>query len=444
MLDTILLVFILVGLAASAAGLLRALGRTAKLDESLREIQALAGAAEKNGERIERAVKAEIASNREEFNTSARETRQELAASVQKLAESIRGEIGQTANLQKNQLDTFSRQLASLIESNDRRLGEMRETVEKRLQLLQDENSRKLEDMRTTVGEKLDSTLNQRLGQSFKLVSERLELVQRGLGEMQTLAAGVGDLKKVLSNVKTRGIWGEVQLGMLLEQILTPEQYGTNVNTKNGSADRVEFAIKLPGRDSSNTEPVWLPIDAKFPYEDYHTLIEAQERGDADGVAAAGKALEARVKAEAKSIRDKYLDPPKTTDFAILYLPIEGLFAEVIRRPGLSEQIQREFRVTIAGPTTISALMSSLQMGFRTLAIEKRSSEIWTVLGAVKTEFGTFAEILDKTQKKLQEASNTIESASKKSRTIERKLKDVQGLPAGESVNLIGDGDESP
>ena len=314
----------------------------------------------------------------------------------------------------------------------------MRLTVETRLGAIQTENAAKLEEMRKTVDEKLHATLEQRLGESFKLVSERLEQVHRGLGEMETLAAGVGDLKKVLTNVKTRGTWGEVQLANLLEQVLTAEQYAENVATRPKSADRVEFAIRLPGREGG--QPVWLPIDAKFPVEDYQKLVEAQERADVVAVEAAAKALETRLKDEAKTIREKYIEPPHTTDFAILYLPTEGLYAEALRRPGLVEALQRDQRVSIAGPTTLAAMLNSLQMGFRTLAIEKRSSEVWAVLGAIKTEFGKFGEALAHTKKKLQEASNSIDKAEVRTRAVEKKLKNVEALPAPEAVALLGDG----
>jgi DNA recombination protein RmuC len=290
--------------------------------------------------------------------------------------------------------------------------------------------------MRETVDEKLHATLEKRLGESFKLVSERLDLVHKGLGEMQTLATGVGDLKKVLQNVKTRGTWGEVQLGNLLDEMMTTEQYEKNVATKKDSADRVEFAIKIPAKDEK-IKHIWLPIDAKFPLEDFQSLIDAEEKNDPVLIDKLSKALENRIKSEAKDIRDKYLDPPYTTDFGILFLPIESLYAEVLRRPGLSDTLQREYKVIITGPTTIAAILNSLQMGFRTLAIEKRSSEVWSVLGAIKKEFITFGDLLDKTHKKLQEASNTIDDASKKSRTIERKLSKVQELPSPEVVATL-------
>jgi DNA recombination protein RmuC len=290
--------------------------------------------------------------------------------------------------------------------------------------------------MRQTVDEKLQGTLERRLGESFKLVSERLEAVYKGLGEMQTLATGVGDLKRVLTNVKTRGTWGEVQLGMMLEEILTPDQYETNVATKDGS-ERVEFVIRLPGRGEDKDEIVWLPIDAKFPLEDYQRLVEAQEQGDVDAADTASRQLEVRIKGCANDICSKYLNPPKTTDFGILFLPTEGLFAEVMRRPGLSQTIQRTQRVVIAGPTTLWSILNSLQMGFRTLAIEKRSSEVWNLLAAVKTEFGKYGEVLAKVQKKLQEASNTVDTVAVRSRAIERKLKTVEGLPAGEAQKVL-------
>jgi DNA recombination protein RmuC len=274
-------------------------------------------------------------------------------------------------------------------------------------------------------------------------VSESLEKVQLGLGEMKSLATGVGDLKRVLTNVKARGTWGEVQLGALLEQVLTQDQYATNIATKPGSADRVEFAIKLPGRDEHALQPVWLPVDAKFPQEDYQRLLDAQDQANPVLVEESGRQMENRVKMEARSIHEKYVDPPYTTDFAIMFLPTEGLYAEVLRRPGLADWIQREFKILVTGPTTLAALLNSLQLGFRTLAIEKRSSEVWTLLGAVKTEFGKFGDVLEKTQKKLQEASNTIDDAGRRTRAIARKLKDVQELPVGEAVHLLGRADDA-
>jgi DNA recombination protein RmuC len=397
---------------------------------------------EKNQQRTESIIKEEIAKNRTETSQNNQLSRQEMSNSLKSFGDSLLSRMAEIAGLQKNQLDTFSKQLSTQTRTNEEKLEQMRETVEKKLKTLQDDNTKKLDQMRETVDEKLHATLEKRLGESFKLVSDRLEQVYKGLGEMQTLAAGVGDLKKVLSNVKSRGTWGEISLGFLIEELFTPEQYSKNVATKKGSSDRVEFAIRLPGRDKGEGE-VWLPIDSKFPEADYSRLIEAQEKAEPILVEEAAKSLEKFIKAEAKKINEKYLDPPNTTDFGIMFLPVESLYSEVLRRRGLFELLQREFRITVTGPTTLAALLNSLQMGFRTLAIEKRSSEVWTVLGTVKTEFGKFGDILDKTQKKLQEASNTIETAARKSRTIERKLKDVQEMPTGKTVEILPEIEEN-
>jgi DNA recombination protein RmuC len=315
-------------------------------------------------------------------------------------------------------------------------LEKVRETMEVKLAELQTKNEQKLEEMRKTVDEKLEGTLEKRLGESFKLVSERLEQVHKGLGEMQSMANSVGDLKKVLSNVKTRGTWGEIQLGALLEQVLTPEQYELNVAVRPGSGERVEFAIKLPGKNDSNV-PLWLPIDAKFPQEDYQRLIEATESGDTEGIAVAGKALETRLRNQARDISSKYIVPPHTTDFAILFLPSESLYAETLRRPGLWERIQSDYKVTIAGPTTIAALLNSLQMGFRTLAIQQRSSEVWNVLGAIKTEFTKYGEILAKVKKKIEEAGSQIEQTEQRTRVINRTLREVEALPSDKAAQII-------
>ena len=389
---------------------------------------------EKGQERAERALREEMARNRDEAAKSGRDTREELTRSLRDINESLLARVTEASTGQKNQLEIFTAQLNALTAQNVQKLDRISETVDARLKGLQEENSLRLEQMRATVDEKLHATLEQRLGASFRMVSERLEQVHKGLGEMQTLATGVGDLKRVLTNVKTRGIFGEIQLGNLLEQILTPEQYEANVVTKAGSAMRVEFAIKLPGRDGTQERPLWLPIDAKFPQEDYQRLLDAQEKADASAAEEAGKQLDRAVREMARNIRDKYLDPPATTDFGIMFLPTEGLYAEVLRRTGLCETLHREFRVVVAGPMTLTAILNSLQMGFRTLAIEKRSSEVWALLGGVKTEFTKFGDILDKTHKKLQEASDTIEDASRKTRTIERKLRSVQEQPAAEDT----------
>jgi DNA recombination protein RmuC len=389
-----------------------------------------------SNERIARALREEMSANRTETSISSKETREEIARAIKNFGDSIDRRIFSLTEAQSKNFDAFSDKLSEVIEKNDKRMEHVRETIEKRLDTIQKDNSEKLEKMRETVDEKLHATLEKRLGESFKLVSDRLEQVHKGLGEMQSLATGVGDLKKVLQNVKTRGTWGEVQLGSLLDQIMTIEQYEKNVATKKGSNDRVEFAIKIPAKDDK-IKNIWLPIDAKFPLEDFQNLIDAEEKCDLTLIASLGKALELRIKSEAKDIKEKYLDPPYTTDFGILFLPIEGLYAEVLRRPGLADTLQRDFKVIITGPTTIAAILNSLQMGFRTLAIEKRSSDVWATLGAIKTEFATFGDLLDKTHKKLQEASNTIESASRKSRTIERKLNKAQEMPVPEIVKEL-------
>jgi DNA recombination protein RmuC len=387
-------------------------------------------------DRLERSIREEFSNNRKELFNSAAQSREELSKSFQMFSQNILSSMSELSNQQKNLLDSFSKQLTDLTLLNEQKLERVKATVEERLTFLQEDNNRKLEQMRLTVDEKLHATLEQRLGESFKLVSERLELVHKGLGEMQTLASGVGDLKRVLTNVKTRGALGEIQLENILEQILTVEQYDKNVVTKKGSNDRVEFAVKLPSRDDRG-EQIYLPIDSKFPLEDYQRLQEAEEMGNQALIGEAIKNLEARIKLEAKRIRDKYIDPPNTTDFALMFLPIEGLYAEVLKRPGLWEVLQREYRVVVTGPTTLTALLNSLQMGFRTLAIQKRTSEVWQILGAVKTEFGKFGDILEKTHKKLQEASNTIESASVRTRAIERKLKSVEELPPAEAARIL-------
>ncbi|MDT8998663.1 DNA recombination protein RmuC [Paucibacter sp. APW11] len=336
--------------------------------------------------------------------------------------------------------DAMREQLQALQQSNEQRLAQVQGAVEQRLLAIQQDNEKKLEQMRATVDEKLHATLEQRLGESFKQVAERLEQVHKGLGEMQNLARDVGSLNRVLTNVKTRGVFGEVQLAALLEQVFTPEQYATNVATLPGSTERVEFAIKLPGQrrdEELGGAPLWLPIDAKFPREDYERLLEAQDRADAAGVEAAGKAIEARLRLEAKTIREKYIGPPHTTDFGMLFVPTEGLYAEALRRPGLVESLQREHKVMLVGPTTLLATLTSLQMGFRTLALEKRSAEVWEVLGAVKTEFGKFGDVLAKTKKKLEEASNTIDAAEVRTRAMSRKLKSVEALPDESSQQLL-------
>jgi len=396
---------------------------------------------------------------REETSAQARENRRELGVSLADLGRSLTQQMGTIASVQNNQIDAFAQQLAKLTGANEQRLGalresneqrlnalregtetrleSLRETLERRLRDLQADNAAKLEEMRRTVDEKLHATLEQRLGASFKQVSDRLEQVHKGLGEMQALASDVGDLKRVLTNVKTRGTWGEVQLASLLEQLLVPEQYGCNVAPVPGSNERVEFAIRLPG--STSDAPVWLPIDAKFPREDYDRLVLAQERADPVAAEVAGKQLEQRLRLEAKTIRNKYIAPPATTDFALLFLPTEGLYAEIVRRPGLVDELQRSWRVAVAGPSTLAAILSSLQMGFRTLAVEKRSSEVWQLLGAVKTEFGKFGDVLAKAKEHIDRAGTTLGTAATRTRAIERKLRGVESLSGPAAAQLLDD-----
>ena len=395
-------------------------------------------------DKIEREVRREIVdngrANRQELSTTFATFQQTL---TQQSAEAIRIQntqidaFGQQlALLQKTLSDTLVMQLQSVSESNARRMGEVRETLEKQLAQLQVTNSAKLDEMRKTVDEKLQTTLETRLGESFKQVADRLEQVHKGLGEMQTLAQGVGDLKHLLTNVKTRGIFGEAQLSALLEQVFTVDQYAAQVATQPGSKNTVDFAIRLPGRSDSGA-PLWLPIDAKFPNEDYERLLDAQARADVQAAEAAGKALEIRIRLEARSISEKYIAPPHTTDFAILFLPTEGLYAEVLRRPGLMESLSRDHRITLAGPTTLLAMLNSLQMGFRTLALEKRSSEVWQVLGAVKTEFGKFGDVLAKIKSNAETMLNTVSSAEQRSRVMGKALRNVEALPELDSARLL-------
>lgn len=359
------------------------------------------------------------------------------------LREEVALNIRATSDQQLKQLDVLSRQWGSLNEVNDKRMRDLQLSVEQRLSQIQQNNNERLEAMRVTVEEKLQGTLERRLGESFKLVGDRLEQVQRGLGEMQTLATGVGDLKRVLTNVKTRGTWGEVQLSMLLEQIMTADQYEVNSKLGRRSNDVVEFAIKLPGRDEDGST-VFLPVDSKFPQEQYLRILAGQDLGDVAAIELGRKELEMAIKVAARDIRDKYIHPPQTTDFGIMFLPTEGLFAEVMRIPGMCERMQVDYRVTIAGPTTLAALLNSLQMGFKSLAIQKRSSEVWRVLGAVKSEFGKFGDLLDGVQKKLNEAAHKIDDVAKKSRNIESKLRSVEVLPAAEAQLLLQNGENGP
>ena len=370
----------------------------------------------------EAVVREEFRASREEAARQARELRGEVAEAQAKANALLVQTLNALGESQKKLLDEAARST--------------RETLDMKFRAIQENNEKKLEEMRQTVDEKLHSTLEKRLGESFKLVSERLEAVQRGLGEMQALATGVGDLKRVLGNVKERGTWGEYQLGAFLEEILTPEQYARNVRTKEGR-ESVEFAVKLPGRGEGASEPVWLPVDSKFPKEAYERLVDASRSGDAEGASAASAELCRAVVKMAKDIQEKYINPPVSTDFAILFLPTEGLFAEVLRQPGLHDEIQQKQRVLIAGPTTLAAILNSLRVGFQTLAIEKRASEVWAVLGAVKSEFGKFGDVLDRVKKQINTVSNTLDESTRRTRAMERKLRTVQELPTGEALAVL-------
>lgn len=438
----IAIVFALLGVALAALFLMsRQLKTQADEVNAMTQLSASMQAA---NERLEREL-------RNAINESARGGRQELIQTLGTFQQSLVQQSAEATRTQNSQMDAFAQQLSllqktlsdtltqqvqQLSEANARRLTEMRGTLETQLAQLQQNNAAKLDEMRQTVDEKLQTTLQARLGESFKQVADRLEQVHKGLGEMNTLAQGVGDLKHLLTNVKTRGMFGEAQLASLLEQVMAPDQYAAQHATRPGSKNRVDFAIKLPGR-SDDGQPVWLPIDAKFPNEDYERLLEAQSKADAIQAELCSKALEARVRLEAKSITEKYVEPPYTTDFAILFLPTEGLYAEVLRRPGLIESLQRDYRVTLAGPTTLMAMLNSLQMGFRTLALEKRSSEVWQVLGAVKTEFGKFGDVLARVKEQTQSVLNTLDKAQTRSNVMHRALRQVEALPEGQVAGLL-------
>ncbi len=398
-----------------------------------------------------RLLREELRASREEASAAASELRREVSGTHQAGTEALVKTISQIGESQTTKFQAFTVQLKTLTESNQGGLKHLQETVDGRLQELRSSNERKLDQMREVVDEKLQSTLEKRLGESFKLVGDRLEAVQKGLGEMRSLASGVGDLKKVLTNVKTRGTWGEVQLGALLDQILTPEQFDRNVKTRPDSRDIVEFAIRLPGPSEDPAQCVWLPIDSKFPQEDYLRLVEASENGDAAAVLQAQNALVRSVQDSAKDVGTKYLNPPQTTDFAILFLPTEGLYSEVLRHPGLVERLQREHRIVVAGPTTLAAVLNSLRavlnslrIGFRTLAIEQRSSEVWKVLGAVKHEFGKFGDVLEKVKRQLDTAGRTIDETGRRTRAMEKKLRNVEELPADTATAMLDLAEDAP
>lgn len=452
--DSILLMVLLVlGVANAVLVLWLALRRTPANAEEALARQQLQTVLQQQGLLLEQRLERVEGELRREVGDSARTGRQEIQQTLATFQETITRQGAEATRTQNAQIDAFAQQLVQLrgslgdtltlqlkaiMESNERRMAEMRATLEAQIAQLQASNAAKLDEMRATVDEKLQSTLETRLGESFKQVAERLEQVHKGLGEMQTLAQGVGDLKHLLTNVKTRGMFGEAQLGSLLEQVFAPDQYATQVPTRPGSRNMVDFAIRLPGRGDDGA-PCWLPIDAKFPNEDYERLLDAQQRADAEAAELAGRALEQRIRLEARSMAEKYLEPPHTTDFAILFLPTEGLYAEVLRRPGLMEALQREHRVTLAGPTTLMAMLNSLQMGFRTLALEKRSSEVWQVLGAVKTEFGKFGDVLAKVKNQTQTVLNTLDAAEVRSRAMGRALKGVEALPQAQAQRLLPD-----
>jgi len=427
-----MIIALTIGIAAVALLLGLMLSRLAGIARDYREVAHMKAQLAMLGvqnERLERELRAELVQSRIESGQHAQAARAELGATLVQFTQTLQNQLGNMAHVQHERLST-------LTQSNEQRLDAVRTTLEQRLDMLRSDNAHKLEQMRETVDEKLHATLEQRLGESFKMVSDRLEQVHRGLGEMQSLALGVGDLKRVLTNVKTRGTWGEVQLATLLSEMLTPQQYEANVETVPGSNKRVEFAIRFPGR-SEDGNPCWLPIDAKFPLDDWQRLQDALERADLAAADLARKSLAEFLRLQARTMRANYVSPPHTTDFAILFLPTEGLYAEMMSRPGFGEMLQRDYRVMLTGPTNFLALLNSLQMGFRTLAIEQRSSEVWKVLGAIKTEFSKFGDILGKTQKKLQEASNTIDEARSKSTTIVRRLRDIEALPAADADRLL-------
>jgi DNA recombination protein RmuC len=438
--------WLLIGLAVANLALLAALLLRRPADGARVELLAAS-------ERLERELRREI-------SESARGARTELTQTLATFQDAIVRQDAEATRTQNGQIDAFGRQLAllqktlaetltlqlqALSDANARRLAELRATLETQLALLQQSNAAKLDEMRNTVDEKLQTTLAARLGESFRHVAERLEQVHKGLGEMQVLAQGVGDLQRVLTNVKSRGMFGEVQLEALLEQVLTPEQYARQVETKPRSNQRVDFAIRLPGR-SADGQPVWLPVDAKFPRDDYERLLDAQDRADGSGADQAARALEARIRAEAKSICECYLSPPHTTDFAILFLPVESLYAEVLRRPGLIDVLQREYRVTLAGPTTLLAMLNSLHMGFRTLALEQQASEVWQVLGAVKTEFERYGSWVEKVREQVRKAADTLDTAQTRTNQMRRALKVVEALPEAQASALLPaarEGDEA-
>lgn len=407
------------------------------LETMAKSIKDLSEHSQRALEKVRSTLDVRVKELQEENSKRLVEARKDAVESFKAINETLSKALGELAKRQQSHTEGMTKQVKELASSNQIVLEGIRTTLDARVKELQQGNEQKLEQMRRTVDEKLHNTLEKRLGESFKLVSDRLESVHKGLGEMQALATGVGDLKRVLTNVKARGTWAEVQLGVLLEQILAAGQYERNVCVKSDSSERVEYAIRLPGSKDDPTLQVWLPIDSKFPQEDYVRLQEAAERADADAVQAATDALTRSIRNSAKTIHDKYINPPTTTDFAIMFLATEGLYAEVLRQPALIEELQHTYRVVIAGPTTVTALLNSLRVGFQTLAIEKRASEVWRVLAAVKTEFGKFGSVLDKVKRQLNTASRTIEQTGVRSRALERHLRSVEQLPDAEASELL-------
>jgi DNA recombination protein RmuC len=412
--------------------------RLKELDEAMtKQLRELTESNRTDLDKVRRTLDERVQAMQEGNEKRLTEMRAELAAGLKSSSEALGTVLEGMGKAQQTQLESVAKQVKELVETNQSSLERMRTTFDSRVKELQEGNEKKLEEMRKTVDEKLHETLEKRLGESFQLVSDRLEAVHKGLGEMQSLASGVGDLKRVLMNVKARGTWAEVQLGAILEQVLTPDQFERNVCVKPQTMERVEYAIRLPGPKADPGACVWLPIDSKFPQEDYVRLQEAADRADAGATQAASDALARAVRVAAKDISDKYVDPPNTTDFGIMFLATEGLYAEVLRQPSLVEELQQRYRVVVAGPTTLAAVLSSLRMGFQTLAIEKRASEVWRVLGAVKTEFGKFGDVLDKVKKQLGTASRTLDETGRRSRQLEKSLRGVTELPALEAEEVL-------
>jgi DNA recombination protein RmuC len=426
------LLVILVVLVAVALGRLRVLALSAQQASALATDLAVLKA---QGQDLERDLKLDLASTRRDHAETAQSLRSEVGERLNQFTGTTQQQLAGATMAQNEHLRAFAERLAQLTQSSEQRLEAIRATLEQRLDTLRNENAKKLDEMRATVDEKLQATLETRLGESFKLVSDRLEKVHQGLGDMQKLAAGVGDLKRVLTNVKSRGTWGEVQLGTLLADLLTPQQYGINVNTVPGTKTRVEFAIRVPSRPDE--PPCWIPVDSKFPVEEWERLQAALDRADVNGAESSRKALAQIARTQARKIRDSYVCPPHTSDFAFLFLPTESLYAELMSRPGLFEELQREYRVMLAGPSNFVAFLNVIQMGFQRVAIEQRSVEAWRLLGAVRTEFGKFGDVLARAQKKLEEASHTLDEARGKTTTISRKLRDVQSLPDAEAARLL-------